>query len=95
MKLKRRHREAIADIMKNFDWDTTHRIMRHMKWQWGDQGVPTIADLQALARQLLQAACKEQLCMTGTGGLCVMRYGCTLRLSFEVTDWDHESNKKL
>jgi len=96
MKLKRRHREAIEDIMENFEWGKVQRIMQTLKWTWSDSvGVPSIMEMQAAARYGLEAVCREKLLFWGSGGFRAERFGNTLRLAFEVTDCDFESDRKL
>lgn len=69
---------AIDRIIANFDFEKVHHYMSLVKWSWcygeGPDGVPTIEQLKAQARQLLVDTYNEQYGRQ-TGGFVTEYYG--------------------
>ena len=61
----------IKDILKNFDFEKVHSIMKMLGWQWAmvkhDDGIPSVDELKAEAKRLLIDAATEKT-QIATGG---------------------------
>ena len=61
----------IKDILKNFDFERVHSIMKMLDWKWAmvknDNGIPSVDELKAEAKRLLIAAATERT-QVATGG---------------------------
>jgi hypothetical protein len=61
----------IKDILKNFDFERVHSIMKMLDWKWAmvkhDDGIPSVDELKAEAKRLLIAAATEKT-QIATGG---------------------------
>lgn len=75
--LIRKYRETIDEVINEFDFKGTNDMMKAMNWTWFDtQGVPEVADMKRLARNLLESAVQnyvnsgfsEKECIIETGG---------------------------
>lgn len=64
-------RSKIQDILKNFDFERVHSIMKMLDWKWAmvnhDNGIPSVDELKAEAKRLLIAAATERT-QVATGG---------------------------
>jgi len=71
--------QMIDEIMDNFEWEETQRVMEFMDWKWAGEGVPTIKSMKKTAERLLRNAADarlnefehehwEQGITSGTGG---------------------------
>ena len=64
-------RSKIKDILKNFDFERVHSIMKMLDWKWAtvktDNGIPSVDELKAEANRLLIAAATERT-QVATGG---------------------------
>lgn len=90
-----KHRDAIDEIMDNFEFEKVHKAMAVLGWKWHsvDDGprVPTVKELRAGARRLLRDCCADpERAGMATGGFRVEKSPNELRLVFELADWDVE-----
>ena len=53
--------KMIDDIVYNFDWEETQRVMEFMNWRWVGEGVPTIESMIQTAKRLLNSAAELRL----------------------------------
>ena len=71
MSLKPVEKVKIKDILKNFDFERVHSIMKILDWKWAmvkhDNGIPNVDDLKAEAKRLLITAATEKT-QIATGG---------------------------
>jgi hypothetical protein len=84
------YQAQINNIMDHFDFERVAIVMKRLKWTWGDNGVPTIAQLRARARLLLMDLAQSDNSSLATGGFKVSwRVGQTptLHLTFYITDY--------
>lgn len=104
--LPRALEDLIQPVLDGFDFDTLHKAMTAVRWQWfdgwGPEKVPTAEQLKAKARYLLElVADPETESTTGTGGLYAFRHsddepqyhGLELQFIFERNEsyfGDHE-----
>jgi hypothetical protein len=62
----------IEEIMNNFDFTRTYRVMEALNWEWCDQGVPDVEDQRETARDLLEQIVDDRFSKPtgrfGTGG---------------------------
>ncbi len=91
--MKDNQRQAmIAEVMENFDFETVHRVMTQLDWQWaiehGEKAVPSVYRLMKQAEQLLTDVAKyddRQHHEFATGGLrAIFSEDEDLELRFEI-----------
>lgn len=89
--------ELVEPIIEQFDFDTLHKAMTAVRWQWfdgqGPEKVPTVEQLRSKSRDLLLAVAysKKNVFQQGTGGLYATKHdafehedqGLELRFEFE------------
>ena len=95
--IRMQKKEAIENILDNFDFETVHKAMKALEWTWHfTEGVPEIPDLRKEARRLLKdvAKRKEDKFFTSTGGFEVYKEGGFLELKFVIAEWDEEFKTK-
>lgn len=75
--LQMKYKRTIEEVMSEFDFEQTHKMMEAMNWTWYDtHGVPKVSDLKRLARQLLEGVVRNYVngnydkeeCIIETGG---------------------------
>lgn len=88
-------KEAIDEILDNFNFERVHNVMMHLDWDWAStDGVPNISDLRKCARRLLkEVAYSEEYNSVGTGGLEAYKKDRELSLKFVLDYWDEEFTK--
>lgn len=81
-------RNAIDEIMRNFDFARVQRVMTALNWKWADQdAVPTETELRREADRLL-CILDEELTFVGCGGFQAERHADgTYELRFVLTEW--------
>lgn len=88
--MKKKHQEAIDNIMDNFDFEKVYNAMVALDWEWRNEGVPDVSDLRKEARNLLKTALKDKT-NVGTGGFQVQYFsdkdGQYVHLSFVIDEW--------
>ena len=71
MSLEPVEKTKIKDILKNFDFERVHSIMKMLDWKWAmvkhDDGIPSVDELKAEAKRLLIDAATEKT-QIATGG---------------------------
>lgn len=67
--LSETERAKIEDIMRDFNFEKVHNVMKMLDWKWAmtKYGVPTMDEIKAEAKRLLVEAANEKTCI-GTGG---------------------------
>lgn len=96
--------QRIDNIMDCFNFEKVNKVMKHLKWTWGSQGVPEVYSLRVQARSLLLDAIKlatedttshpETRFFVGTGGFQATAYRNSkgevdyLGLDFTVSSWE-------
>lgn len=98
------YRDAIDEVMDNFDFHKVERVMTALGWLWARHGgnemyQPDVSELRTRARQLMRHAVEEMLARgekkwgTETGGFrveCWHEDGrIDLRLDFIVETWNN------
>jgi len=59
----------IEEIMNNFDFTRTYRVMEALNWEWCDQGVPNVDEQRETARDILERLVASPLRLSdGCGG---------------------------
>lgn len=88
-------KEAIDEILDNFNFERAHNVMVHLDWEWSSvAGVPDIADLRKCARRLLKdVAYSKEYHSIGTGGLEASKKDGELSLKFVLEYWGEEFTK--
>jgi hypothetical protein len=86
-------KRAINDIMKEFDFNTTHDVFQFLDWRWNDGRVPSVVMLRKTARELLDNVNEKGLDYCMTGGLKAFRDEDDsvkgLGLAFVLTEYTH------
>ena len=83
-----------AEVLLHFDFEKVLAHMQSVDWRWakddGSSAVPTLDELQALARSLLTQAIwhKDSVVNLGSGGLWAYKLPWGLQLTFSIT-WSH------
>lgn len=77
--LPRELKDLIQHVLDNFDFDMVHKAMTAVRWQWfsglGPESVPTVDQLKAKAKWLLEEVCKlGSESIVSTGGLCAFKH---------------------
>jgi hypothetical protein len=77
--LPRALEDLIQPVLDGFDFDTLHKAMTAVRWQWfdgwGPENVPTVDQLKAKASYLLKLVANPKAeSATGTGGLYAFRH---------------------
>lgn len=84
-------KKKIKKILKNFNFEQTHRVMEFLNWTWFDtDGQSPSADrLKELAEKMLWKVSQDEgISSFATGGLKATKFeNGTLMLEFVVTDW--------
>lgn len=92
--------DLIEPVLKDFDFEQTHKAMTALRWQWfdgeGPDRVPTIEQLRQKSRSLLVSVVNSRrYFVTGTGGLWVEKViddnimDCGLILRFILDTSEH------
>lgn len=102
------HQKMIQDIIDEFDFDTCHRVMKFLNWEWVSCGVPSVNELKKNANYLLQGAIEGclsskdflqgQTYHSATGGLMAeaiknkYNHLIHLKLSFVLSEWENDGD---
>lgn len=87
----------IESIMRNFDFDRVHKVMRFLNWQWAQNSGPTrVPDLEEIkekaGKQLLEVSGKPADNWVKSGGFVAAKlkyeHGVQLELYFELCSWE-------
>lgn len=75
-KTQKSNREKIWQQLKHgFQWQKVHAAMNATQWTWGKNGVPTVQQLQRVARELFDDLyVSAEATGMGKGGFLVERY---------------------
>ena len=93
--LTSKEKEAVKEILDNFDYKTMRKTMKKLKWYWWDsEEVPTKESIRIMAENLLTTAItsgkKGDLFLTGSGGLEVIKSNGHINLMFRVSSYEVE-----
>lgn len=79
-RLPQDEQEKIHYILRNFNFEKVHDIMKSLGWNWAfcKEGTPTVEELKSEAHRLLVDACEEKTYIS-TGGF---------RAVYEKETWD-------
>lgn len=88
-------KEAIDEILDNFDFERVHNVMVHLDWEWSSTaGVPGISNLRKRSRELLRdVAYSKEYHSVRAGGLEASKEDGELSLKFVLECWDEEITK--
>lgn len=84
----------VKEVITNFDFERVHMAMKALKWTWwdskSDDGVPSTSELVMHATDMLNRAYKadHDTYKITCGGFVASKDGDTLRLAFEVSNWE-------
>ena len=87
---------TIDKIIKEFDFQRVHDVMKLINWKWIDTEavayVPHIYQLEETARRLLEEMVKstKEYDIIATGGFEAVKWDNALVLNFVLTGWDEE-----
>lgn len=96
------HEKAIKEVLRNFDFAKVHKCMTIFDWKWikpGGSEVPSIGTIYQAAEEMLTRAVKgykenNRIYSLGTGGLMATADEEMLMLSFVVTQWMEEPERR-
>lgn len=80
-------KEAISEIMNNFDFERVKKVMDLLEWTWAtDRGTSEVPDLDEIKKTALE--CLEGEFSTG-GFWCVKESKEMMSLHFSIEKWDY------
>lgn len=86
---------AIEEVMKHFNFSKVQKAMSSLNWTWYNTpagfSVPTLDEVMACARNLLEKVCYGKFRSVSSGGF-VAKYNeeeQVLSLDFVLTSWDY------
>jgi len=90
-------RDAVDEIMDQFDFSAVHMAMTLLNWTWAYESedgaspaVPSEHSLRRSARKRLVALFERGLHRTASGGLVATKEDGYLSLEFVLSDWSVE-----
>jgi hypothetical protein len=93
-----RMEEHIDEVMRCFDFERVHEIMKFLNWKWFSprrcsndscrEEIPSIQRLREQALELLHEAVEYRI--VGTGGFVAESFGDYLQLRFEAIETSSE-----
>ena len=51
-----KEKNMINDVIENFNFLKCHKVMTHLNWRWGNEGVPTIDKIKESAVERMRSA---------------------------------------
>lgn len=89
--------EQYCDILANFDFEKVQAYMESVNWTWADpvkpSAVPTVEEIQELAKELITDVIFNGVPSASTGGLLALRNGDHVSLIFCLEEWDTAFNE--
>jgi hypothetical protein len=90
-------RHMISEVMRDFPWEFVHAGMTAVKWQWRNEGVPTVQQLKKEARELLRsviefAGDETERTSVSSGGLTASYESKQLKLEFILGMSSYDGN---
>ena len=61
-------KDQIEEIMDQFDFERTHKVMKFLGWSYAGRGVPSIDEIKKNARERLEAVLEENVSASSSGG---------------------------
>jgi hypothetical protein len=61
-------KEKIDEIIKHFNFKKVHKVMKSLKWEYYDEGIPDINSLKKTARRVLMSVSKSKLLISAQSG---------------------------
>jgi len=82
-----KYRKQIDSIMDWFEFERVHTAMVALDWSWCDYGIPSVPEIRAEARDILEHVIRIGGGYVSTGGFKASLTEDQLSLEFIVSDW--------